>query len=242
MQQIEKLKKQALTLMASKGFPIKAEVLIEVDESLQIMGYTTERNGKTVIVVSGWSLSTEMSLGLVIHELSHVYRIETNHPSHNQVLHNMVLNKLFKDKKLYPYQLEILHNIINNIQDLYADDISFQVFINDSHQTNLNEFFLGWIRPPLQSISSLEDKWKNAELLLSASFAQANLERHDVNDSGDKIENAISNFLSHIDKHSAAKFIFFKNVMVHFPEKVTDEEFEKILTKYITEFLKLIKE
>lgn len=235
------LQTQALSLMQNAGYPIQEEVLLEVDDNLPFMGYTSERNGKTLIVVSGWSLTSDMSMGLIIHELSHVYRTETNHPSHNFSLHNKVLQKVFEGKKAYPYQQEITHTIINNIQDLYADDISFAVYIKEAQKENLNEFFLGWVRPPLESITSIQDKWKSAELLLSAAFAQANLERHKVADTGGKIENAVKDFLSRTEAKQAQKFTFFKNMMVHFPEKATNDDFEKILTKYLTEFLKLAK-
>ena len=139
MENVTQLKNKALTHMLNAGYPIKEEVLLDVDDKLPFMGYTTERDGKTLIVIAGWSLKSDMSMGLIIHELSHVYRTETKHPSHNFSLHNKVLLKVLNNKKVYPYQQEIVHTIINNLQDLYADDISFAVYIKDSHKENLNE-------------------------------------------------------------------------------------------------------
>src|SRR5690242_4061708 len=124
MQKVEELRRHALALMAEKGFGIAEDVQISVDEKLPFMGYTTEKNGKTVIVIAGWSLKSDMSMGLIIHELSHVYRTQAGHPSHNTALHNQVLFEVLGKKRVYPYQQESLHNIINNLQDLYADDIS----------------------------------------------------------------------------------------------------------------------
>lgn len=238
MDKLQERSELALELMAEFGYPIEEEVLFEVDEKLPFMGYTTERDGKTLIVVAGWSLATDMSMGLIIHELSHVYRIQSFHPSHNSSLHSQVLHDFFHDTPIPQYQHEILHTIINHLQDLYADDISFEVYITKTNE-NINEFFLGWIHTPLTGAETLEDKWKNAQLLLSAAFAQANLERHHVVDTGHKLEQAIANFLSKLDKKYVIKYEFFKTMMVHFPEKVTDEEFKKYLTKYIAEFLKL---
>lgn len=241
MDNINKLKVKALTLMEKNGFPIKEDIVVEVDNSLSIMGYTTERQGKTVIVVSGWSLSSDMSLGLIIHELSHVYRIETKHPSHNHALHNKVLYEIFNDIDIYPYQREILNNIINNIQDLYADDISFPVFIKESYPGNINEFFLNWVHKPITPILSEEDIWRNAGSLLNAAFAQANLERHQVEDSNQKIEKAVEKLLKQLPSYQAHKLSFFTDVMVHLPEEVSDVTFEKILKKYINEFLLLVR-
>ncbi len=230
---------QALILMSDGGFPITEKVSIAVDKKLPFMGYTAEKNGHPLIVISQWALSSDMLTGLLVHELSHVHRIQANHPSHNSSLHNKVIQKVFKGKKLFPYQENTIHNIINNIQDLYADDISFLVYIKKSHPKNLNEFFLGWIHNPIPNPLSQEDLWKNAELLLSTAFANANLKRHKVIDTGDKIKNATQTFLSKIDKKLNQKFDYFKNMMINLPENVTDIEFEKLLSDYIREFLKL---
>src|SRR5258706_1507154 len=106
MQEIEELKNHAISLMKDSGFPIKEDVEIAVDEKLQIMGYTTEENGKTRIVVSRWSLYSDMLIGLLIHELSHIYRNETNHPSHNFAIHNNAIAIVFGNRRLQPYQEE----------------------------------------------------------------------------------------------------------------------------------------
>lgn len=231
----------ALELMEASGYGIEEEVLFEVDNELPFMGYTTERDGKTVIVIAGWSLSTDMSLGLMIHELSHVYRIQTFHPSHNTTLHDEIIHELFPKGSFHQYEIEALHTIINSIQDLYADDISFDVYFNDSQKENINEFFLGWIKTPITEISEHEDKWKNAQMLINTAFAQANLERHSINDANSKIEKAVRQFLKKVEPQLALKYEFFKTCMVHFPENATDEEFKNYLKKFITEFLTLTK-
>jgi len=227
------LQDKALALMMTAGYPILDEVLFEVDDELPIMGYTTDRFGKTVIVVSGWSLKTGMALGLIIHELSHVYRTQTFHPSHNFALQNRVIRKTFKEKTLPPTLEDSVHNVINNIQDLYADDIAFEAYIKKSFHDDLNKFFLGWVRPPTGNITT------DAENLISAAFAKANLERHEVEDTGKIIDKAVNKFLSNIEEKQAEKFGYFEDVMVNLPENVSDDEFDRLLTNYMTEFKKL---
>jgi hypothetical protein len=239
MKTLDEAKDHALELMKSAGFPIKEEITIAVDEKLPFMGYTTQRNGKPLIVVSKWSLATDMSMGLIIHELGHVYMIELNHPSHNPYLHSKATQNALQGKKIYPYQIQIIHNIINNIQDLYADDISFPVYINKSGKNDLSEFFLGWIRKPKSAPFSREDAWKNTEMLLSAAFAKANLERHKTVDTNGKVKKALEIFLSKVDPKLAKKFEYFKKLMVNLPKITTDLKFEKLLEEYISEFLKL---
>ena len=237
---MEELKKHALELMGKGGYPIKEDILLEADPKLPFMGYTTARNGKTVIVVAGWSLKTDMALGLIIHELSHVYRIETNHPSHNGSIHDFIVQKVLGTNMLLKYQADSLHAIINNLQDLYADDISFRVYIKEFKKVDLSDFFLGWIHTPITPPLTMQDKWKNAEMILSAAFAQANLQRHGVEDTNKKVATAINNFLHHFDKETAKKFIFFKNLMRDMPEKITEKAFETLLEKYIKGFLEHI--
>jgi len=239
MQTLDEVKNQALELMQSHGFPIKEDINIAVDDKLPFMGYTAERNGKPLIVVSKWSLATDMAMGLIIHELGHVYMTEINHPSHNFSLQQNVLDEMWKDKKIYEYQAKIIHNIINNIQDLYADDISFPAYINGSGKRDMSEFFLGWIGKPMLAPLSKQDAWENAKLLLSAAFAMANLERHKLEDTDGKIEKTVYIFLSQVDPRLAQKFDYFKNVMVNLPPQATSPQFEKLLKEYINEFLKL---
>jgi hypothetical protein len=231
----KKLQTQALNLMKTSGFPIFDEVLFEIDEQLPIMGYTADRFGKTLVVVSSWSLKTDMPLGLLIHELSHVYRTQTFHPSHNYSLQNQAIGEVFKNLPLPPLREESIRNIINNIQDLYADDISFDVYFKKHHRDNLNEFFLGWIQSPTP------DSWKNAEYLLSAAFAKANLERHEVPDPGKRIDLAVRQFLSQIDIRQAEKFDYYKNLMVNLPEKISEDEFSLLLTRLLRDFIDLAK-
>jgi hypothetical protein len=227
--------------MADAGYAITQPIIFEVDDKLPFMGYTTERENKTVIVVAQWALKTDMVMGLLIHELSHVYRTESQHPSHNFALHNQVLNHLFKNRHPADYQTEILHKIINNVQDLYADDISFAVYIKDAKKDSINEFFLGWVHPALPKITTVAHRWKSAELLLSAAFAKANLERHHIADKDDKITKAVNQFLFYTDPIQAKRFTEVKNMMVSFPETITDQAFGKLLTTYILTFLSLIE-
>jgi len=239
MQNIDKLqelKKQALDLMEKAGYPLTVALDVQLDPQLHFMGYTIEKEGKQIIVVSGMALDGG-ALNLLIHEMSHVYRIQSGHPSHDSQLLTAITAWVMHGRVVEPYQEKILHGILNIIQDIYADDISFKIF--DKHE-GLNEFFMSWIRKSVRPKTSKE-KWENAENLLSAAFAQGNLERHKVPDTEDKVQKAIDKFLSENEKSVAEKYEFFKQFMVDLPEKVTEKEFEKLLISYLSEFLKLTK-
>lgn len=235
----ENLKEEALMLMAHGGFPIRGEVTIAVDEKLPFMGYTTQQDGHPLIVISQWSLQTGMVMGLIIHELSHVYRIETNHPSHNATLHARVIETITHGQKLFSYQQESMHSIINVLQDLYADDISFPVYIQKSQGDHIDDFFLGWIHDPLLPSISKKTQWKNAEYLVNTAFAAANLRRHHIEDKHKKIENAVSRFLAQVDTELAESFGYFMEIMVTMPENISEEDFGALLQQYIQTFVRL---
>ena len=235
---LEKLKTEAFSLMEKAGFHVN-NVAIVLDENLPYMGHTTEIDGVPVVVVSGMALSGGMALNLIIHELGHVYRTQSGHPSHDSELISSIVSFVVHGKVIEPYQEEALYGIINHLQDLYSDDIYFKIFDKGKSSDNINEFFLGWIHTPLKKAKNRKDQWINAGYLLSAAFAQANLHRHNVKDKGGLVENAVKIFLSQVSPTMAVKYDFFKNLMINLPEKVTEKEYEKILINYLAEFLKL---
>lgn len=235
---LDVVKDHALSLMKDEGFPLEGDVEVVLDQDLPYMGYTTQREGKSVIVVSGMALSSGGALNLMIHEMSHVYFTQTGHPSHDYQLLSRITGWVMQGRVVTTYKENTIKAIINHIQDLYADDISFKIF--KTSQEDLAEFFMGWIHKPVKSVTE-EDRWINAGHLLSAAFAQANLEKHNIEDKEGKVAKAIQEFLSKIDKKQAEKYEYFKKFMVTLPEELNEKEFEKLLIEYLGEFLKLTK-
>lgn len=117
-----------LGAMATSGYKINQLVEVQIDENLPFMGYTSREWQKHRIVVSGFAAQSPMLDGLLTHELSHVYRNLTNHPSHNENIIDSTANSFAQLHSLKErYQLETLHQAINHIQDLYADDVATKV-------------------------------------------------------------------------------------------------------------------
>lgn len=240
-QTVEEVKEQALKLMKQAGYEIPVLVSVSVDPDLQFMGYTTEKNGKPHIVVAKFALESGMAINLLVHELSHVYRIQTNHPSHDAEFLTAISSWVMQGKIIYDFQGQVLENILNHLQDLYADDISFKIFSKNTAQKDLNEFFLTWIHEHSTAQDVVQRSWENADNVLSAAFAGANLERHGIKDTDGKVAKAIDQFLEKSGTEKKEKFKFFKDFMVLLPEEVTKKQFEKLLIAYLSEFLKLTK-
>lgn len=232
----------ALKMMADAGYPITADIDVVLDEKLPYMGYTTEQHGKPVIVVSGGALDSGAAINLLIHELSHVYRSLTHHPSHDYNLLTSITAWVMHGKAVEEYQEKILHAILNHVQDLYADDITFKIYKEYSADLNLNEFFKSWIRKPHKNPKTPEQRWENADVLLSAAFAQANLERHNIEDREGSIAKAIKTLLSQMNTPMTEQYDFFKRFMLLMPEEVSQKQFESMLITYLNEFLKLTKQ
>src|SRR5438094_10658048 len=65
--------------------------------------------------------------GLLVHEMSHIYRMENNHPSHDAEIIEEAIDKIGKQYMSHDYQQKIVHDLLNDIQDFYADDVSMRV-------------------------------------------------------------------------------------------------------------------
>jgi hypothetical protein len=236
---------RALRMVNDAGFSIVGPVRFALDERLPFMGYATFKRQEHLIVVAGRALSSEMIEGLLIHELSHVYRTEKNHPSHNRVLLNGVEKQIRGRFKIHAkYQGKILQEIVNHVQDLYADDISFQVF--KKNQTSLGsldqigEFFVGWmVTEPIQSKNKKMEAWLNLSAMLNNAFITSNLERHRIERFKKKASKMHEIFLSRIDSHLSRSSSYFRTYMTNLKEEVKEQEFKQELLEYMTRFLEL---
>jgi hypothetical protein len=233
-------------MMKRAGFVIDQDVSVVVDEKLPFMGYTSRRAQSHTIVVSSFAASSEMLEGLLAHELSHVYRNITNHPSHNERIIAHLAGSFSNQHKLdADYQGEILHQVINHVQDLYADDISMKVLVNgesvlfDSKQ--LEEFFVEWIKEePVKTSAARRDRWLNGAMMLSNCFALSNMQRHSIGDNKLRAKSKSDTFLRRINPEAAEKFSYFNNFMVGLKEQVTDTEFIEEMEEYLERFFEVI--
>jgi hypothetical protein len=114
--------------MKECGFEIRSFVEVAIDNNLDFMGYTRRTEDGYMVVVSGFSTASGMLETLSLHEFSHIYRMESGHFSHDDVILTNVLNRVaIKHKISKKSELQMLQQVVNHIQDLYADDIVFKV-------------------------------------------------------------------------------------------------------------------
>jgi hypothetical protein len=142
------------------------------------------------------------------------------------------------------YQIRIIQQAVNHVQDLYADDLAFQVFRKGGAFTpeQAHSFFLEWISDtPIEEKSS-KNQWQNVGIMLNNCFAVSNLARHRIPDINDQVENAVKRFLSKVDGRMRSEFIYFRSFMTNLKEDITREQFEKDLAEYLTRLALLAKQ
>jgi len=232
----------ALRLMRDSGFAISGKVEVSVDADLPFMGYSTQRAKGNLVVVAGRAVASGMIEGLLIHELCHVYKTEHNHPSHNKDLLNRVGYHLLHEHELTKdFQVKTIQQAVNHIQDLYADDISFQVFSKSQIFTaeQAHAFFLDWINDTPLKGRDVKTRWLNVGTMLNNCFAFSNLTRHKIKDIDNKVQKAVEKFLSQTDESTKEAYSYFKDFMTNLKENVTEKQFEKDLTEYLNKVVAL---
>jgi hypothetical protein len=228
--------------MRNTGFDIGTKVKVVVDPQLPFMGYTMPQGGNFTIVVSGGAVGSGLLEGLLVHEMSHVYRIQTNHPSHNgQILEEAVEN-LGKKAVLRDYQQKIVHDLLNDIQDLYADDISFKVLRNTPllASDQMTSFLQDWVKDePVKSRDAVMDGWINASIMTHNARAIAQMARHRVEDIGGRADQANRRFLSQVSPRLAGRFEYFRKLLENLRDDLTAEEYRALLADYLRQFLEI---
>jgi hypothetical protein len=237
-----KARQTAIELMKKAGYDIGAKVKVVVDPQLPFMGYTMPQGGSFTIVVSGGAIGSGLLGGLLVHEMSHVYRIQTNHPSHNGEILEEAMDNLGKKVALRDYQQKIIHDLLNDIQDLYADDISFKVLrktpIFESDQ--MTRFLQDWVKDePAKTRDSVMDSWVNTSIMTHNARAIAQMARHKVEDTGGLAEQANKKFLSQVSPRIAGRFEYFRNLLENLKEDMTLAQYRALLADYLGKFLEI---
>jgi len=229
-------------MMSESGFKIGEDVSVVVDPQLPFMGYTVPLvSGGFRIVVSGGAVGTEMFSGLLIHEMSHIYRIENEHSSHDGELLEEAINNVSKSLR-HEYQQKIIQDLLNDIQDLYADDIAFQVLRKNPTipWDQLTSFLQSLVKDSLvKTIDRRRDRWVNSSTMLHNARAIAQMRRHHVEDVGEAATKSNKEFLVQLPPDMAREFDFFRDRLENLKENITREEYRRLLSEYLSKFLSI---
>jgi hypothetical protein len=143
---------------------------------------------------------------------------------------------------LRDYQQKIIHDLLNDIQDLYADDISFKVLrktpIFESDQ--MTRFLQDWVKDePSKTRDPVMDSWVNTSIMTHNARAIAQMARHKVEDTGGLAEQANKKFLSQVSPRIAGRFEYFRNLLENLREDMTPAQYRALLADYLGKFLEI---
>lgn len=244
VERVKQAHENAIGLMRKSGFEVDNIMEVAVDPQLPFMGYTTPQGGGFRIVVSGMAVESGMLEGLLVHEMSHVYRMQTNHPSHNQRIIEEVVNGLGERALSRDYQRKIIRELVNNIQDLYADDIAMKVFREGRFvsQEQLSSFLQDWVKDePVKSNDQRKDGWVNVGIMVNNARALGQMRRHRIADTGGKAMASNERFLNRMSPAASNQFPHFMNLMANLKEGITEDDYRKLLTDYLNEFIEIVE-
>jgi len=224
------------------GYGVKSKVSVAIDPKLPFMGYSMPVENGYRVVVSGGSLGSGMLEGLIVHEMSHIYRMENNHPSHDAEVIEQAIGDVVKRERLVDYQQKIVHDLLNDIQDLYADDISMKVMKNAKilEPGQMSSFLQDWVKEDtVETGDPKQDRWINASIMVHNARALGQMTRHGIEDTDGKAEEANRKFLSQMPAKASEQFEYFRKLMINLRENMTRDEYRKLLSDYLSRFLEI---
>ena len=228
----------AIETMRQHGFDIGDGVQVSIDPTLPFMGYTKPEGKKFRITVSGNAVESGMLEGLLVHEMSHIYRMRTNHPSHNARIIDSVISGLGEALR-YDYQQKIVGDLVNNIEDLYADDIAIKVIRGGLvSEDQLSDFLQDWVRDePVETGDPVRDRWVNTSIMANNARAIGQMARHEIEDMDGRAGAMNEKFLHLVSPEISTQYEYFLNTLINLSEDMSQEEYRSLLGEYLHRFL-----
>ena len=240
---VREVSKTTADRMREAGFEVGDGVEVVVDPRLPIMGYTIPgEGGRFRIVVSGGAVESGMLEGLLAHEMSHIYRMRTKHPSHNPRIIEEATREVGDRVATTDYQRKVLHDLVNNVEDLYADDIAFEVIRRAGLMTTeeATEFLQNWVEDdPSESRDRTRARWETAWRLANNARAIAQMARHGIVDTGGEAAAANDRLLSRLGPAARGHFEYLRGLLGTMDEEITEVGYRKLLIDYLGRFLEI---
>ena len=234
----------AANRMREAGFEVGGRIEVFVDPKLEVGGYSIRGEGDRFrIVASGRAVRSRRLDGLLLHEMSHIYRMRTNHPSHDSQIIEEATNRAAEGVATEDYQRKILHDLVNNVEDLYADDIAFPIMRKSGLLTanEESELFQEWVEDrPAESDDAMRVLWENAWSMANNARAIAEMERQGVADTGGRAGALNDRLVSKMRPGARGQFEYLRNLLAKLPEKISGDEYRRLLIAYLSKFLEVV--
>lgn len=232
--------RKVMAAMEEMGYAIDSKVEFRYDPNLPIMGYSRPlRKGYRVVAGKG-ALNEQLLVTLLAHELSHVQRMASGHPSHSRAAIQAAYDGIRLDGPQKPYHDEILHDAINNVEDLYADGIAFDVMqrLDAVPPTGIGGFFLAWMKPrPAPGQDEQEAHWRAAHAMLGNARALAQVKAHGSPAQVKQAKRINAQLLSELPPLVVKSQPWFQAFYDDLPVNISERDFAHGLSDYIQRFL-----
>lgn len=232
--------RSVLAAMAQMGYPVDAKVEFRFDPDLPIMGYSRPLRSGYRVVAGRSALEDRLLVTLLAHELSHVQRMASGHPSHSQAAIQAAYEGARLDGPQQAYQEEILHDAINNVEDLYADGIAFDVMqhMDAVPADGIGGFFLAWMKSrPETSRDPRERRWREAHAMLGNARALAQIKQHGSAAHVREARRINAELLLLLPPAIAHAQAWFQDFLDGLPSDVTETAFTRGLGEYVQRFV-----
>lgn len=232
--------RKVLAAMAKMGYPIEARVEFRFDPDLPIMGYSRPLPSGYRVVAGKGALQDDLLVTLLAHELSHVQRMSSGHPSHSNTAIGAAYAGLRLDGPQEPYHDEILHDAINNVEDLYADGIAFDVMrdMGAVPAHGIGGFFLAWMKAePEPGKDAREDRWRAAHAMLGNARAFAQIKAHGTPAQAGQAKGINAELLAVLSPDIAKAQPWFQSFYDTLPPRLTEASFTRDLADYVQRFV-----
>jgi hypothetical protein len=225
----------ALQRMKQKGYVVTSKVELSVEPNLTIMGYARKEGDVHRIMISEWSLDSEMLGGLVLHELSHIYFTERGASSHDSAILEEVLEDLKERDGLRVKETEYLIDAFNHLQNVLVDDLVFEV-MEDKEREMTKKFFAEWVadRPSGDPVT-------DAGLLSRNAFAVASLRRRNLFEKGSEMHYRNQALLSALGPRSEQEFEWMEEFLEKARADLGAARFREALEAYFDRMLALMR-
>lgn len=236
--------KSAVEAMRKAGFDPGESIKVSVDPRLPFMGYSRPDGDGYSVVVSGGAVESELLEGLLMHELSHIYRMRTGHPSHDAQVVGEAVGGLQGFDLRPDYKQKVIYDLTNNIQDLYADDIAIRVMRKEglARPEQLSRFFQDWVKEEVVAgRDATKARWLNGWTMANNARALAQMARHGVQDLDGRASDANRRFLGKVDPSIAGRFGYFLDLMTNLREDITGDGYRRLLTEYLGTFVEMVE-
>jgi hypothetical protein len=243
-ERVAQAKDAAIEMMRNAGFEVGNGIQVSVDTKLPFMGYSRPDGRGYRIVVSEGAVDSIMLEGLLLHELSHIYRMKTGHPSHNGRVIQQAVESLGEQALKHDYQRKIVYDLTNNIEDLYADDIAVRIMKDDKKLPSdlMSRFLQDWVKSePARVNDPTKARWLDGWTMANNARAIGQMARHNVEDLDGKGAAENQRFLSKIDPSISNRFGYFLDLLTNLREEVTDDEYRRLLTDYLVNFVNMVE-